>query len=338
MSNETCPPLNCTSWGGLQANSEIAGIGVSGPDPIPGPKLMLRQVIIGFMASAYLTLVMVIVYYFFDRNKTSSRVDRVVIEGFSNLWPISKCPKPPRKWSDAIETAVLMFSDQQLVTGIGILVSGYTQLSCSLSTYHWQIVVYLAWFSSLTHLTTLTALREFFRENPTLSYWRVVFMGLTMALLASALIPIGYVSNTSSTPETVPATCLFSSQTFNEAFNTEFFIDNGTVGLENYNLMFMLLTLLFLFVSYISRVIGLFSKSSNIALKALRIKPGCRWKKIIVSILQRANESESVIHRRFCYTLSLTMMTVYVMIKVMLEIGQSMFWEVCFQFSFPGRD
>jgi hypothetical protein len=280
------------------------------------------KVIIGFMASAYLTLVMVIVYYFFDGNKTSSRVDRVIIEGFSNLWLISKCPKPPQKWSDAIETAVLMFSDQQLVTGIGILVSGYTQLSCSLSTYHWQIVVYLAWFSSLTHLTTLTALREFFRENPTLSYWRVVFMGLTMALLASALIPIGYVSNTFSTPETVPATCLFSSQTFNEAFNSEIFnSDNVSIGLETYNLMFMLLTLLFLFISYISRVVGLFSKSSNIALRALRIKPGYRWKNIIVSVLQRANETESVFHRRCYYILSLTMMTIYVILKVMFEIG-----------------
>jgi len=63
-----------------------------------------------------------------------------------------------------------MFSDPQLVTGIGILVSGYTQITCSLSTYYWQVIVYLAWFSSLTYLTTLTALRAFFCKQLMLAY------------------------------------------------------------------------------------------------------------------------------------------------------------------------
>jgi hypothetical protein len=98
------------------------------------------------MATAYITLMIVIMHYVFDPYETSNSVDRVVIDGAGKLWKalISDRPEDLDKWSKAIEAAVLMFSDEQLVTGIGILVSGYTQINCALSTYHWQIVDYLA--------------------------------------------------------------------------------------------------------------------------------------------------------------------------------------------------
>src|SRR5450756_522457 len=148
-----------------------------------------------FVASAYVTLIPFIVYNLLDRQQTASPVDQVIVRRVSNLWKFffDRDMKPSEQWINAIEDAILMFSDQQLVTGIGILVSGYTQLHCSLSIYHWQIIVYLAWFSSLTHMTTLTALRHFFREQPTLAYWRLFFMGCTIVLLVIALIPTGYV-------------------------------------------------------------------------------------------------------------------------------------------------
>jgi hypothetical protein len=202
------------------------------------------------MATAYITLMMVIVHYLFDHDETSNPVDRVVIDGAGKLWKalISDRSKPLEKWTEAIEAAVLMFSDQQLVTGIGILVSGYTQINCALSTYHWQIVVYLAWFSSLTHLTTLTALRAFFRDQLTLAYWRVFFMGCTIVLLAAALAPTGYVLAAvavdfdSETPISPPISCLFSTAKFNEAYEAP----EGNVNLENFNS-------LFIFVSWESR-------------------------------------------------------------------------------------
>jgi hypothetical protein len=183
---------------------------------------------IAFVASAYLTLIMVIIYYLLDRQKTDSPVDQAVVKGAATIWKFlfNQDQKPSEQWIDAIEDAILTFSDQQLVTGIGMLVSGYTQLHCSLSLYHWQIVVYLAWFSSLTHLTTLTALRNFFRDQRTLAYWRVFFIGCLIVLLATSLIPTGYISTPSgqwaeptsvnitmqllTMPLSVPAQCLYS--------------------------------------------------------------------------------------------------------------------------------
>lgn len=80
---------------------------------------------------------LVIVHYLFDHDVTSNPVDRVVIDGAKKLWKnrINHLSKSSAEWTKAIEAAVLMFSDQQLVTGIGILASGYSQINCALSTY-----------------------------------------------------------------------------------------------------------------------------------------------------------------------------------------------------------
>lgn len=66
------------------------------------------------MATAYITLGVAIIYYLFDYEHTGNRVDRVIIDGAAKLWKplISDRAKPSRNWSTAIESAVLMFSDQ----------------------------------------------------------------------------------------------------------------------------------------------------------------------------------------------------------------------------------
>jgi hypothetical protein len=60
---------------------------------------------------------------------------------------------------------VLLFSDIQIVTSLTILSAGYSQLHCGISSYDWQILVYTAWFSSVTHLTTLTVIWHWFRRK-----------------------------------------------------------------------------------------------------------------------------------------------------------------------------
>ena len=81
-----------------------------------------------------------------------------------------------------------MFGDQQLVIGLAILASGLTQLNNGISVYHWQIMVFLAWFSSFTHLTLLTALGHYFPEHSGIRNWRLLLMTLNLGLLIAALI------------------------------------------------------------------------------------------------------------------------------------------------------
>lgn len=83
---------------------------------------------------------------------------------------------------------MLVARDFQLVTGLSIMISGYTQLKCGLSQYHWQKIGQLAWFSSITHLCCLTFIFPHLAHK-TLSQWRVPGMVILVAMLIVALIP-----------------------------------------------------------------------------------------------------------------------------------------------------
>jgi hypothetical protein len=58
----------------------------------------------------------------------------------------------------AIEVFILALSDQQLVTGLAILIAGFVK--CDISIYLFSNVFAIAWFSCMTHLATLTVLRR----------------------------------------------------------------------------------------------------------------------------------------------------------------------------------
>ena len=62
-------------------------------------------------------------------------------------------------------------------------------MSDGLSAYHWQLVVDLAWFSSVTHLSALTFLRRYLHNRPVEKWCRVAFMLVMLALLCAAVGP-----------------------------------------------------------------------------------------------------------------------------------------------------
>lgn len=84
---------------------------------------------------------------------------------------------------------MLTMSDYQLITGLAVLISGYSQLPSGLSTEHWERIIDLAWFSSITHLCCLTFLREYFYRNRRAQIWRIPGMIILITLLSVALIP-----------------------------------------------------------------------------------------------------------------------------------------------------
>lgn len=103
-----------------------------------------------------------------------------------------------RRRRRGLERFLLGLSDQQLVTGLAVLTTGYMQ-RCSMTIYHFQIVAALAWFSSAVHLATLGSLREYFIENPSVRNWRVAGMvGLLGLLLYAQIVPFS--SKDSSLP------------------------------------------------------------------------------------------------------------------------------------------
>lgn len=85
--------------------------------------------------------------------------------------------------------SMLIMSDFQLIAGLAILISGFNQLRRGISAYHWNRVVRLARFSTVTHLCCLTFLREHFYQKKAVVWWRVTGMVILIVMLIIAMIP-----------------------------------------------------------------------------------------------------------------------------------------------------
>lgn len=87
---------------------------------------------------------MVIVYYFHDSAPEATATCN--LDEHLLAWRMKRRKtKLSKKWDEALGKGVLIFSDQQLITlhyitGTGILGSGFSQLSCGISSYYWQII------------------------------------------------------------------------------------------------------------------------------------------------------------------------------------------------------
>ena len=139
-----------------------------------------------------------------------------------------------------LEKFVLALSDQQLVTGLAILVAGFIN-RCSMSLYDFYIVAALAWFSSTTHLSTLAVLRVYLVDHPRVRDWRVVAM-----LGVFGLVTVSQVMNYSTQENAVALQCAFSS------------FSSGN-DIDGFRIMSLVVVVVFLAVSYTNRIMRLYS-------------------------------------------------------------------------------
>ncbi|KAL2844542.1 hypothetical protein BJY01DRAFT_248160 [Aspergillus pseudoustus] len=173
------------------------------------------QVIIGYTGAAGIAVVLIIVHYFVAfqpmldsfRDETNpggvqtapfkaNPVDLMILTFFRR--PFGGDPRrvrlKRRRWR-ALDTrltkCILSMSDLQLATGLAILISGYTQLRCGIVSYHWRILGRVAWFSSLTHLSCLTFLRNYLYNHRAQRQWRLFFMLVLIVLLTANLVSMG---------------------------------------------------------------------------------------------------------------------------------------------------
>ena len=110
-------------------------------------------------------------------------------------------------WIDNLEPLVLALSDQQLLTGLLLLVCAYGK--------YWQFSVHCGgnnlWnaadvvcFSSLTHAATLLTLRSYFRRHRTLAFCRVVVMYIIYILWLVIIVQILKPEKTSNASPKLP--------------------------------------------------------------------------------------------------------------------------------------
>jgi hypothetical protein len=139
------------------------------------------QVIAAFIASSFITFTAIIVSYLtysLDGNLTNG-FDDIAVKNIRRLLHMGDgddiLPSTRQVRNEAITRFILILSDQQLVTGLAILITGYSQ-RCSLDGYHFTIIATLAWFSSTTHLSTLSVLHAYLLSHPDVKTWRVISM------------------------------------------------------------------------------------------------------------------------------------------------------------------
>lgn len=211
------------------------------------------------------------------------------------------------------------------MTGLAILGSGFIQLPRNISSYHWQIMVYLARFSSLTHLTTLTVLRQYFHENPGIRNWRLVFMLVTAGLLLATLIPTGNSMWLTDKDNqvfigAVPVKCYFrSSQLSPKAYDV-----------KTSQCFTMSASVVIIVYGYTTRIIKLSSKASMLACRWLREKPedwlGSQLDRVY-SLSKRRSLNRGW---RFVY---FWLCSFYINLRVTFDLFESNLWEVYFPFT-----
>ncbi|RMJ08776.1 hypothetical protein CDV36_011620 [Fusarium kuroshium] len=208
-----CHPFDCQqpSAGLLEADNDISGIGV----------------VIGFVGNAYLAFLLLLVYYLvcFDEidqvlpSETSSfsfceepngrtsqqahhprtinPIDSLFLSQLRSLmgWSKRKRSRNCSFFHDSIErcftSCITNMADIQLLTGICVLITGFIALPCGIDAFHWRILVYLAWFSSIIHLSGLVATSHI-HERVWERHIRISLSLLFLVMLMVATIPVGF--------------------------------------------------------------------------------------------------------------------------------------------------
>lgn len=292
---------------------------------------IFRQIIIAFMFSAWSTLFLVFIYYLFNIQATENSIDRALVNFLTNQLRKRCAIQVSDKWIKAIEGAVLTCSDTQVITGLAILLCGYIQVS-KLSAYHWQIVVNLAWFSSLTHLTTLTFLRHRLRQQRDMAISRAVLMGTIVLLLAVSLGPAGFSLQDSNSYEeqdsyqinAIPAICLFHESSVRLVEESlELHTETSIV----YNIPTVVLSITYLVISYLTRVVRIFKPTSEFTQIWVRAKPSMSIKAAYGYTEKKSNEGSRSIFLIWRVPMVLLLLN-YVALKAVYEMASSMIWEV----------
>lgn len=207
---------------------------------------------------------------------------------------------------------VILLSDQQLVTGVAILIGGFSQIKCSLATFHWTMIVSLAWFSAVTHMSALTFLQAYVPDYKSILHLRLPLIFVLVILLVVARYPLANADCTVNEP----VLCCFNFPKHSSHLSdTTVYI--GGVAISQAALLLMLL----------SRMVKSYSRSSAFVRKYLRSKPGKYCGMIVRAFHQKAQQSTGCTQGAFLllHVLSLASLT---MVRVVADFLTSLLFDV----------
>ncbi|KAF1998801.1 hypothetical protein P154DRAFT_438573 [Amniculicola lignicola CBS 123094] len=302
----------------------ISGIS-NAPPLLPNPELSGIGVILGFSITAYLTLALLIFHYItvYNPDRSNRRGKRYINAVDRDVLALVRryiAWTPSRRFEYAMEKSILILSDAQLVTGLAILISGYSQLKCGISAYHWAIMVYVAWFSSFTFLSAMTFLEGYFQTNNTLRIIRIFFMFVLASLMIVALLPTGSHNWLDLADEgggfypALPTACYFKQ------------LRLGTFSHGGPKIWSMVVSILVVGVSYIHSGIRLFDPTAEFSRRYFRAWPGKHIKRFLHHLERKSRPHGT---RATLWNVSfLAVYVVFVIARASYDICESMLTEI----------
>lgn len=213
------------------------------------------------------------------------------------------------------------------MTGLGILCSCYALLRCGFDASHWQIAVYLAWFSAVTHLSGLTVLRTYLNAYPWVKHTRVFLMFALLMLLIVGLIPTGFLF-ARTTHRASYAICYFNLS-FGYWHFSEVDIDDSEVSRveETASWQAMILSAILLLLGFITRSIRLFRPLSTAFRLRIR-QPLSSWARRNLRCLEPSGTPPSRLGRLKSKIVTKPALAVFLMARLSCDLFSSMLFEV----------
>ncbi|CAG7919466.1 unnamed protein product [Penicillium olsonii] len=206
--------------------------------------------------------------------------------------------------------------DFQLITGFSILISGAVQLNCGLTVYEWQIIVYLAWFSCLTHLSCLMVLRSYLYVHTIGRTWRLIAMGVLAVMMIVGLLPTANYGN------------LFTSRPRPSDYAMCYLRIRHSPGIA---LLSMIASALTIAIGFISRVMKLHKVISVTLWGRFRIQASHRSRDILRAVYKWCTASGPNLGLRFALVYR-PLLAVFLVARFSLTTWFSMFVEAVWLF------
>lgn len=206
-------------------------------------------------------------------------------------------------------------SDLQILTGISILISGFIQLRCGLSAYHWQLLLYLAYFSSLTHLSCLTFLRRYLYEHKVQRTWRLMAMSFNAVMLCVGLMMTSSYDLTQS------------EGVSNSPTPSDYAICFIRPSKGGITLVMTTITVLLICIGFANRVLRLHKTTSIDILGALRLKTSRVLRRLLWSVYKWSNIHHATNNFRHLFIYR-PLLAFFLTLRVSLDVWSSMFLEV----------
>ncbi|CAG8208991.1 unnamed protein product [Penicillium salamii] len=327
----------------INEDNDITGIGV----------------LIGYCATAGIAVFIIVFHYLFSyeprldpfRERQANPllcirprpnpIDEIVLRGprelFFKAFGITNSGRQNHaRFEKSLVKCILSMSDVQIITGISIIVSGAAQLKCGISTHQWQVLVYLAWFSSLTHLSCLTLLRNYLHQRPAERIWRLFCMFVLVVLLILAFLPTanyrwqyGYSAKSTGRPALQDyAICyLRPVQRPDPAWDyMHASVDNGHAFSDS-AIMAMSISVVLLFVGFVCRVLKMHQSLSYFFARTIRGSISRMLRKPLRTI-EGWCVTPSFLHSLQRLLLYRPLLALFLTLRILVDTWDSMFFEV----------